>query len=439
MSKTLTPAVSYIRMSDPKQEGSPDQQRAELAKLAERDGYRIVREYFESGVSGAATDKRTEFQRMHHDACNGREFDVILCWDLSRFGRFDSVEAGYWIHPLRQAGVKLVTVAEGPINWEDFAGRVIYNIQTEGKHQYLRDLSRNVTRARSQAVQNGTTSPAAVYGYDRLIHDPSGKLVRRVPYGEKYVKPKGWRSKLSPAKDATAATVRWMFRTYTDGDCGIQWLVTKLNRKGTPAPRGGFWTWQTVKCILSNQIYTGRRACGHYTGGKFFEVGSDGDIVPVSGKQQRKRRPKPLVVLENDHKRLVSADTFDRAQRKIANRRLLRTAPRSDGYLLTGLLTCGHCGGRLYGGPGGGGRYRSGKPKPQYYVCITGPMTGRSHRHTYRVRQDAIEPYVLNVVEKALLTPAAADQIREAICPEGQGPWQPRGQYAVSEGQDPGR
>ena len=43
----LTPAVAYIRMSSGKQEASPDQQRAEVAKLAEKHGCRIVREYFD--------------------------------------------------------------------------------------------------------------------------------------------------------------------------------------------------------------------------------------------------------------------------------------------------------------------------------------------------------------------------------------------------------
>jgi len=62
------------------------------------------------GISGDATEKRLDFQRMIADASGRRDFEAILCWDQDRFGRFDSVEAGFWIHPLRKAGVKLVTV-----------------------------------------------------------------------------------------------------------------------------------------------------------------------------------------------------------------------------------------------------------------------------------------------------------------------------------------
>ena len=50
----------------------------EVAKLAKRDGYRIIREYFDEAISGDDTEKRIAFQQMHHDACNGRDFDVIL-------------------------------------------------------------------------------------------------------------------------------------------------------------------------------------------------------------------------------------------------------------------------------------------------------------------------------------------------------------------------
>ena len=52
--------------------------------------------------------------------------EAVLCWDQDRFGRFDPLEAGYWIKPLRDAGIRLETVAQGRIDWEDFAGRIIF-------------------------------------------------------------------------------------------------------------------------------------------------------------------------------------------------------------------------------------------------------------------------------------------------------------------------
>ena len=54
MSTKLTPAVAYIRMSSGKQEASPDQQRAEVKKLAKRHKCKILREYFDEAISDGA-------------------------------------------------------------------------------------------------------------------------------------------------------------------------------------------------------------------------------------------------------------------------------------------------------------------------------------------------------------------------------------------------
>lgn len=55
--------------------------------------YTIVREYLDEGFSGDATEKRLQFQQMIAEAADG-DFEVVLCWDQDRFGRFDSLEAG---------------------------------------------------------------------------------------------------------------------------------------------------------------------------------------------------------------------------------------------------------------------------------------------------------------------------------------------------------
>ena len=94
---------------------------------------------------------------MRADASNGT-FSVMLCSDQDRFGRFDSLDAGYWIKPFRDAGVSLVTLNDGAIDWNDFAGRLMYNIKQEGKHQFLVDLSANITRSQIEGAKAGSWS-----------------------------------------------------------------------------------------------------------------------------------------------------------------------------------------------------------------------------------------------------------------------------------------
>ena len=55
------------------------------------------------------------------------EISGICLMDIDFYRHyFNSLEAGYWIHPLMQAGVRLETVTEGPINWNDFSGRIVH-------------------------------------------------------------------------------------------------------------------------------------------------------------------------------------------------------------------------------------------------------------------------------------------------------------------------
>ena len=153
VAKSLIPAVGYVRMSSSQQDASPGQQRKEITKLAEKTGYRLIRWYEDPGISGDDTRKRKHFLRMLRDIQEKGDFAAILCWDQDRFGRFDTIEAGSIIFPLRQAGIWLQTVTQGRIDWNTFQGRLIYTVQQEGKHQYLIDLSRNVLRGKVASTE----------------------------------------------------------------------------------------------------------------------------------------------------------------------------------------------------------------------------------------------------------------------------------------------
>ena len=149
----LTPAVGYIRMSSNQQDASPPSNGQRSPSWPNKTGYRIIRWYEDPGISGDDTRKRKQFLRMIRDAEEKGDFAAILCWDQDRFGRFDTIEAGSIIFPLRQAGIWLQTVTQGRIDWNTFQGRLIYTVQQEGKHQYLIDLSRNVLRGKVASAQ----------------------------------------------------------------------------------------------------------------------------------------------------------------------------------------------------------------------------------------------------------------------------------------------
>ncbi len=403
--KKLTPAVAYIRMSSDRQEASPDQQREEVAKLAKRKGFQIVREYFDEGISGDATEKRKDFQRMVRDAEEKGDFAVILCWDQDRFGRFDSIEAGRWIYPLRNAGVWLETVGQGSIDWNDFTGRVMYGILQEGKHQFLVDLSKNILRGKIQAAKQGRGAGNPAWGMDRAYYDPSGKLVKRVPYGENFSKPRGWTMRFVASEDTEAVEiVQWIFDTFANSDCGMSWIAGDLNRRGVKSPKGKAWSVQTIRGILTRRVYSGANVFGANRYGKYHHMGDNGEAT----KGKSGSRDGDPIIVADIHDALVDLEKFERCQQKLAKRATKGRRPRYSRYLLSGVLRCGHCGGAMVGKG-----YAKGNV-PRYYACVTGQnRPGACCR--YQVRQDAMEDYVLGLLEKQLLSKQAVDQITRAI------------------------
>src|SRR5262249_14520023 len=143
MSKKTTtsqhvPAVGYVRRSTDKQEASLPEQKKAIQGYAAEKGYNILRWYEDDAISGDDTEKRHGFLRMVADAQEQRDFQFVICWDQSRFGRFSPQEAGHWTYLLSKAGVGLVTVDKGLIDWDDFTGWLTYSVDQHSKHDFLK-------------------------------------------------------------------------------------------------------------------------------------------------------------------------------------------------------------------------------------------------------------------------------------------------------------
>ena len=248
VAKPLIDAAAYYRMSTDRQDKSISQQREEVEAYAAANGFRIVREYIDEGISGDATEKRREFQRMVADAADDGGFSAILCWDQDRFGRFDSIEAGHWIFPLRRAGIRLVTVAQGNIDWDDFAGRLVYTIQQEGKYQFLMDLARNSTRGRRERGMKGKWTGRTPYGYRQ---NADGYLEFSDP--------------------REVETVRLIFRLRVEGH-GYGTIAMQLNSSGYRTPSGLAWNHAAVRSVLGREAYRGAVTVGRLSTAKYYQL-----------------------------------------------------------------------------------------------------------------------------------------------------------------------
>lgn len=91
-----TRAVGYLRRSTDRQEQSiPDQKRA-VEQYAAAHGLRLDKFYVDDAISGTSTIGRRAFLQMVQDAQRpDRPFDLIVVYDVKRFGRVGNDEAGY--------------------------------------------------------------------------------------------------------------------------------------------------------------------------------------------------------------------------------------------------------------------------------------------------------------------------------------------------------
>jgi DNA invertase Pin-like site-specific DNA recombinase len=422
MSKPI-PAVAYYRMSSDSQAESIPRQRESVEAFAKVNGYTIVREYKDEAISGDRTEKRAGFLRMRQDASELRDFKVILCWDKDRFGRFDSIEQGYWVKPLRDAGVRLVTVAQGTIDWNSFGGRIVDAALAESKHEFLRTLSHNImagqVRRAKAAYFNGGKVP---YAFDRMLLDEQDRPLKRLRRGEKTDKAKGWHFVLVPTEDTIEIeTVRWIFRTYVDTDRSLRQLALELNRRQVPGPASDYgtptkWTRQGVRGILDNPHYAGDSTWGKTSIGKYHRL-VGGVPKPITdlvknenGNPVKLRIEDGYPVVKDAHKPIVERDLWQQAQAKRQARRGLRNFPGRSGYTLSGLLRCGHCGGPMNGTTN---TAKPGRKAYRRYVCSN--FTLKKICGSHAIREDRLLPALVRKIQEEYLAPERLERLRQRL------------------------
>jgi site-specific DNA recombinase len=400
-------------------------QRADIERFASENNFKINRWYEDDGISGDATEKRAGFQEMHRAATNGRDFDVIIVWDLSRFGRFDSIEAGRWIDPLRRAGVKLVTVKDGPADWNSFEGRVMSAINSEAKHQFLKGIAESASRGKVQRAQEGRLcGQAAPYGYDRMEVDQQGQQQGRLATGSR-VRNRLWRVTLVPSDDPVRAeTLKWLFDQYANTDIGLRSLAESLNGRGIPSPRDGAWWIGTVREILRNEVYTGdfiwaKRQMGKYRriSGTSVKKCESVEMTAGGNPSVRRNTPEEWIVVKNAHPALIDRSTFERVQEKLALRKTRTTSNKKkngDRYLLTGIVRCGHCGAKMYGTRGtrrkNGTEYVYDK-----YICSTYHTQGKGECGHHAVDQGVLAEFIISKLREAILAGGKKDELRQKV------------------------
>ena len=165
MAKALRAAM-YLRVSRDSQ--TTENQRIVLAKLAERRGFEIVREYEDAGISGGkGREKRPAFDQMLKDAMR-RRFDVLLIWSMDRLGR-SVLHVAQAMAEMEAAGVALISEQQGIDGTGPF-GRAMMQMAT-----VFAELERSMIRSRVMAGLDRVRAE----GIKKLGRPPVGRKVEQ--------------------------------------------------------------------------------------------------------------------------------------------------------------------------------------------------------------------------------------------------------------------
>jgi len=91
-------AAQYLRMSTEYQKYSFENQSAAIAEYARIHGFVVAESYNDAARSGLSLRQRRGLQRLLTDVVSTKPgFQVILVYDVSRWGRFQDIdEAAYY-------------------------------------------------------------------------------------------------------------------------------------------------------------------------------------------------------------------------------------------------------------------------------------------------------------------------------------------------------
>lgn len=390
--KRTIPAVAYYRMSSKKQDKSIPAQRDEVERYAKANGYHLVRwkPYVDEGISGSESDARPGFKQLIADAATLGDFEAILVWDQDRLSRFDPMEANYYWFQLREAGVRVISVTQGELDWETLGGWLTASVTQHGKAQYLKDLSRNVLRGRLKKAKAGKWAGArAPYGY---AADENSDIVL--------------------GDQQAVDTIKWIFKAYAENETSLHDMAHELNDQGIPSPSGKTWSNRNIQYVVNRKDYaTGRIAQFREAKGKFYSV--DGDDIVERGKADDTEINDNCYYVQCP--KIVNKRLWNRCHAVMAKRRK-QTAPRSRACsksILNGLLICGHCGKPMYVSTSS--KREKADPGGVRYVCSSYMRHGTRVCNRNGVHESALLDLLVEQIRDNVLAPDELERLRAEL------------------------
>lgn len=163
----------YVRVSTTSQ--TVENQLIELREVALRNGWKVIAELRDEGISGAkGRDERPAFDRIFR-LIQRRDIDIVVSWSIDRLGRSISHLVSFMTE-VQAAGVDLY-VHQQAINTSTPAGRMVFGVFSalgEYERELIRErINAGIARARADGKKLGrpTNVNDSVRASVRLLRD----------------------------------------------------------------------------------------------------------------------------------------------------------------------------------------------------------------------------------------------------------------------------
>lgn len=310
------PVVIYGRVSQLRDDRSKsvDDQLDDLRGWADREGWPVVAEHRDDGVSASRFAKgkaRPGWEQVLDVVASGK-VRALLVWELSRASRDKAVTAALEVACIR-AGVRIgygFTLHDPATS----AGEFDIGLQGLLAARQSAETSEKVQRSVQSRAARGAPHSALPFGYRRVLSPATGQTIAWEPH------------------PTNGPIVQEVCARLLAGESSNA-IANSLNKRGIPPVRGRKWYANSVTLLAKRPALAGLRV--------------------ANGRIQDVRGTWPPLISEADHHRLVAkfADP-DRPRH-----------PKHVALLGVGLFRCGKagCTGRLMGW--------SGKGRPPAYRC----------------------------------------------------------------------
>ncbi|HEX7759181.1 MAG TPA: recombinase family protein [Caulobacteraceae bacterium] len=304
----LIRAAQYVRMSTDHQRYSTENQADAIRQYAEAHGMLIVHTYADEGKSGLNIEGRGGLKQLLRDVEERQtDFEVLLVYDVSRWGRFqDSDEAAFYEYLCRRAGLQVIYCAEPFNNDGTPIATIVKSVKRAMAGEYSRELSTKVFIGQCRLVELGYRQGGAPgYGLRRLLVDEKGEPKGQMIRGEQKSLQTD-RVILVPGPPEEVDTVRQIYRLFVERGKSEREIAAVLNLDGCRTDVGREWTRGTVHQILTGEKYVGNNVYNH-----------------VSFKLKKKRvrnAPEMWIRANGAFAAVVDQEIFARAQMVIAQR-----------------------------------------------------------------------------------------------------------------------